>query len=698
MARGKSKKMKSRRRRLLRYLVFPLVVLAVIVGVVWWNWSTITSQVSGSVNNIWRLLGGGMVLIVLALAILVVLLALRKQYSLVRRWYRWLGLVSFAVAIWGLLAFSNAGGSVGLSIIGSQSILGGLKVAGLIVLGIILFTPYSSLYRAKKLFTLMKRKPRKEPGAASAPKPEASQPVEATQAKEVAPPQTPEQARQSLKQVAQEVWKKYGKSSALTTVDGWKLPPLDILDKTPEVEFSQADNNRRAKLIEESLASYGVEAKVVQINTGPTVTQFGVEPGWDRRYRGVRERDANGNVRTKQEEIAKTRIKVERILSLSNDLALSLAASSIRIEAPVPGKSIIGIEVPNTVASSVSLRGVIETGAFQKGETKSKLTVALGKGPGGESVAADLAKMPHLLIAGATGSGKTVCLNAIVCALLMYNAPSDLQFIMIDPKRVELTPYNSIPHLASPVIVDTNKAISALRWLSQEMDRRYEKFAKVTVRNIEGFNKNRQNDRMPYLVVIIDELADLMMAGFDEVEHLLCRLAQLSRATGIHLVVATQRPSVDVVTGLIKANFPTRISFAVTSQVDSRTILDGAGAEKLLGKGDMLYMPTEASKPKRLQGCYVSDPEIERLVYFWNSQQVEEAPSLRIEELPTLTSTKREDLPSDPLLDAARQLMQQHKQISASFLQRKLRIGYPRAGRLMEQLEEESGGSGETIQ
>ncbi len=695
MARAKARKTKSRRKRLLRYLVFPLVVLAVIVGVVWWNWSTITSQVSGSVDNIWRLLGGGIILIVLALAILVILLALRKQYSLVRRWYRWLGLVSFAVAIWGLLAFSNAGGGVGLSIIGSQSILGGLKVAGLIVLGIILFTPYSSLYRAKKLFSLMKRKPRIEPVAASAPKPEASQPVEATQAKEVAPPQTPEQARQSLKQVAQEVWKKYGKSSALTTVDGWKLPPLDILDKTPEVEFSQADNNRRARLIEESLASYGVEAKVVQINTGPTVTQFGVEPGWDRRYRGVRERDANGNVRTKQEEIAKTRIKVERILSLSNDLALSLAASSIRIEAPVPGKSIIGIEVPNTVSSSVSLRGVIETGAFQKGETKSKLTVALGKGPGGESVAADLAKMPHLLIAGATGSGKTVCLNAIVCALLMYNAPSDLQFIMIDPKRVELTPYNSIPHLASPVIVDTNKAISALRWLSQEMDRRYEKFAKVTVRNIEGFNKNRQNDRMPYLVVIIDELADLMMAGFDEVEHLICRLAQLSRATGIHLVVATQRPSVDVVTGLIKANFPTRISFAVTSQVDSRTILDGAGAEKLLGKGDMLYMPTEAAKPKRLQGCYVSDPEIERLVYFWNSQQAEEVPSLKIEKLPTLTSTKREDLPSDPLLDAARQLMQQHKQISASFLQRKLRIGYPRAARLMEQLEEESQAGGE---
>ena len=269
---------------------------------------------------------------------------------------------------------------------------------------------------------------------------------------------------------------------------------------------------------------------------------------------------------------------------------------------------------------------------------------------------------------------------------------------MIDPKRVELTPYNSIPHLTVPVIVDTTKALSALRWLIQEMDRRYEKFAAATVRNIEGYNKNKQGDeKLPYLVVIIDELADLMMAGFDEVEQLLCRLAQLARATGIHLVVATQRPSVDVVTGLIKANFPTRISFAVTSQVDSRTILDSVGAEKLLGKGDMLYMPTEAGKPKRLQGCLVSDAEIERLVYFWNSQPEEEAAALKVEEL-TLspTAVRKESLPDDPLLEAAKQLAEEHTHISASYLQRKLRIGYPRAARIMEQLEEE-GGEGEEL-
>jgi S-DNA-T family DNA segregation ATPase FtsK/SpoIIIE len=300
--------------------------------------------------------------------------------------------------------------------------------------------------------------------------------------------------------------------------------------------------------------------------------------------------------------------------------------------------------------------------------------------------------MPHLLIAGATGSGKTVCLNAIVSCLLLYNTPNDLQFIMIDPKRVELTPYNSVPQLVAPVIVDAEKALDALRWLSQEMNKRYQTLAAAGVRNIEGYNKNRQGDeKIPYLILIIDELADLMMTSGDEVERILCRLAQLARAVGIHLVVATQRPSVDVVTGLIKANFPTRISFAVTSQVDSRTILDGGGAEKLLGKGDMLYMPTEAAKPIRLQGCFVSDAEVERLVFFWNGQRKEEKTSLKIEELiPSQTADRKEDIAEDPILKAARQLAQEHERISASFLQRRLHIGYPRAARIVDQLEEEN--------
>jgi S-DNA-T family DNA segregation ATPase FtsK/SpoIIIE len=500
--------------------------------------------------------------------------------------------------------------------------------------------------------------------------------------------------RQELKQVAQEVWKKYGEAPSTVSVDGWKLPPIDILDKSPEVVFSQSDNSRRAKLIEEALESYGVEAKVVQINTGPTVTQFGVEPGWDRKLKEYKDKDKDGHVRVRQEEVSKTRVKVERINSLANDLALALAASTIRIEAPIPGQSLVGIEVPNTVSTSVTLRGVLETSVFQKTQSKTKLALALGKGAGGEAVTGDLTRMPHLLVAGATGSGKTVCLNTIVCSLLLNNTPYDLRFVLIDPKRVELTSYNSIPHLAAPVIVEPEKAVEALRWLAQEMDRRYQKLQSAAQRSIDGFNKTRQGDqKMPYLVLVVDELADLMMQSGDEVERILCRLAQLARAVGIHLVVATQRPSVDVITGLIKANFPTRISFAVTSQVDSRTILDGVGAEKLLGKGDMLYMPTDAAKPKRLQGCYVSDQEIERLVYFWNNQR-KESPSLKIDAVPagptgkTLAPTPTED----PLLEEARLIAAEHPQYSASYLQRKLRIGYNRAANIVEKLAREGYG------
>jgi len=402
----------------------------------------------------------------------------------------------------------------------------------------------------------------------------------------------------------------------------------------------------------------------------------------------IREKDRDGNIKVRMEEVSKTRVKVERITSLANDLALALAAPSIRIEAPVPGKSVVGVEVPNTTMGLVSLRGVIETNVFQKLKSKAKLALALGKGAGGEAVAGDLSRMPHLLVAGATGSGKTVCLASTICCLLVHNTPNDVKFIMIDPKRVELTMFNGIPHLSTPVIVDTDKAIAILRWLNQEMDKRYQKLATLGARNIEGYNKSKEGEeRLPYLVLIVDELADLMMASFDEVERTLCRLAQLARAVGIHLIVATQRPSVDVVTGLIKANFPTRISFAVTSQVDSRTILDMGGAEKLLGRGDMLYMPTEAAKPKRLQGCYVSDNERERLVYFWSNQKREGATQLKIEEL--TAPAGKGGVPEDPLLDAARQLAKEYKHVSTSFLQRKLRIGYPRAARLMEQLEEE---------
>ncbi|MBA7660419.1 hypothetical protein ES703_68421 [subsurface metagenome] len=690
----KSRRKPSKKGVWWRRPLYSFTLLVVIAVLILWQWQALTSWVNNFGNRALELFDWGLAFPVIAIGALLGLLWRRKLSSLIYHWNQWLGGIAFILAMWGILAFFNLGGSLGFTIIGNDNLFGILRILGLVIAGIILVAPRACFHLARNSVSWLGRPLKRQPAPRPAyqqrqalpPVTQAPKPVEKETV--IAVP-TPAEAQLRLKQVAQEVWKKYGESPGLVTVDGWRLPPIDILDRATEVEFSQADNVQRARIIEQALASYGVEAKVVQINPGPTVTQFGVEPGWDRKMKEIKERDKDGNIRVRPEEVSKTRVKVDRITSLANDLALTLAAPTIRIEAPVPGKSVIGIEVPNTISSLVSLRGVIETSVFQKTEAKSKLALALGKGAGGEAVAADLARMPHLLIAGATGSGKTVCLNSIICCLLVHNPPTDAKFIMIDPKRVELTPFNSIPHLATPVIVDTNKALSTLRWLNQEMDKRYQKLAGTGVRNIESYNKNKQaGERFPYLILVIDELADLMMAGFDEVEHILCRLAQLARATGIHLIVATQRPSVDVVTGLIKANFPTRISFAVTSQVDSRTILDSGGAEKLLGRGDMLYMPTEAAKPKRLQGCFVSDTEVERLVYFWGSQKKEEAAQLKVEEfVPTAALGK--EFPEDPLLEAAKQLAQEHKHISTSYLQRRLRIGYPRAARIMDQLEQE---------
>lgn len=480
----------------------------------------------------------------------------------------------------------------------------------------------------------------------------------------------------------------------------WESPPIDILKTAVESTTATRanDNAIRAQLIVDTLHSFGVDAKVVQVNQGPTVTQFGIEPGWETKTRTVTERDASGrivydkdgNPRSRLEVVSRTRVRVNQITALANDLALALAAPSIRIEAPVPGKPIIGIEVPNSSPSVVSLRSVIESAPFQKMLGRTKLALTLGKGVSGEPVAADLTKMPHLLIAGATGSGKSVCINSIITCLLMHNTPEELRFVMVDPKRVELSAFASIPHLAfSSIVVDPEEVVGTLQAVIHEMEARYKKFAAVGVRNIEAYNRSpKAGRRIPYWVVIIDELADLMMAAPYQVEKQLCRLAQLARATGIHLIVATQRPSVDVITGLIKANFPTRIAFAVTSQVDSRTIIDGSGAEKLLGRGDMLFMPTDAAKPKRLQGVYVSDEEIEELVDFWTSEKFEglrpETADHLLEEARASTVEEGED---DRLLKQAKALANEHSRISTSLLQRRLRIGYPRAARLMEQLE-----------
>jgi len=453
------------------------------------------------------------------------------------------------------------------------------------------------------------------------------------------------------------------------------LPPLDILEPASPQAIREADVHERAQLIEETLASFGVPARVVSINQGPTVTQFGVEPGF------IERRGPDGRIRRRK-------VRVSRITALANDLALALAASSIRIEAPVPGQPVVGIEVPNRQVSLVALRSVIESEAFQA--IDSPLRLALGQDVSGGPVAADLASMPHLLIAGATGSGKSVCINSIIACLLMHNPPEVLKLLLVDPKRVELVNFNGIPHLLAPVVTELDEVVSALYWATKEMERRFELFARAGVRNIEAYNRTaarRQDEPLPYLVILIDELADLMMVAPDEVERLVCRLAQLARATGIHLVIATQRPSVDVVTGLIKANFPARISFAVASQVDSRVILDAAGAEKLLGRGDMLFMSPDSAMLQRLQGCYVSDKELSRLVRFWRRARLYERPS-EDERTPWegLAGPGQED--ADELLREAIALVQKHRRASASFLQRRLHIGYPRAARLIDQLEE----------
>jgi len=417
-----------------------------------------------------------------------------------------------------------------------------------------------------------------------------------------------------------------------------------------------------------------VPARVVEVNQGPAVTQFGLDPGYVER-------------RTTGGQVERQRVRVNRIASLADDLALALAASPIRIEAPVPGRPVIGLEVPNDSVALVSLRGVMESPAFQ--HIDSGLTIALGADVSGHAVAVDLALMPHLLIAGATGSGKSVCINAIVCCLLFNNTPRELRMLMVDPKMVELTAYNGIPHLLAPVVVDVEQVVNALAWITRQMDERYKRFNQAGVRNLEEFNRqmrrSAEEETLPVLVVLIDELADLMMMAPDEVERHICRVAQMGRATGIHLVIATQRPSVDVVTGLIKANFPARISFAVSSQVDSRVILDQVGAESLLGRGDMLFVAPQQAGSIRLQGCFVSDHEIERLTEYWKGQAGgEEQPHL----FPPWAGLEAQGH-TDSLLEEAIRLIRGRERISTSFLQRQLRLGFPRAARLMEQMEEQ---------
>ena len=381
---------------------------------------------------------------------------------------------------------------------------------------------------------------------------------------------------------------------------------------------------------------------------------------------------------------------MSKIVNLSDDIALSLAATGVRIEAPIPGKAAIGIEVPNKEVSGVQLREVLESSQFQ--EASSKLTVALGKDIAGNAIIADLAKMPHMLVAGATGSGKSVCINTLITSILFKATPDEVKFVLIDPKMVELSNYNGIPHLMAPVVTDAKKAASALNWAVQEMERRYNIFATAGVRDIGRYNQTIDTNKLPFVVVIIDELADLMMVAPVDVEDAICRLAQKARAAGIHLVLATQRPSVDVITGIIKANVPSRISFAVSSQIDSRTILDMSGAEKLLGKGDMLYYPVGAPKPLRVQGAFISDHEVEELIAFIKNQTRpdESSHSEVVFEDISEDGHNSQDQPKyeDELLETAVQMVLETGQASVSMLQRKFRIGYTRAARLIDTMEE----------
>lgn len=454
-----------------------------------------------------------------------------------------------------------------------------------------------------------------------------------------------------------------------------RLPSLEILVQETAFKPDERNINLTAGLIEKTLAEFGIPAKVVGFRIGPTVTQFAVEPGF-------LEKNAS------EGDAAKQKVRVAQIAALNRDLALALSAERLRIEAPVPGRPYIGIEVPNTRSAIVRLRPILESEAFAK--IASPLAIALGRDVAGNPVVGDLSRMPHLLIAGTTGSGKSVCIAAITTCLVMNNPPEDLRLIMIDPKMVELVRFNGLPHLLGKVETKLDRILGVLRWTVAEMDRRYKILEATHSRNLETYNKKARRRKdispLPHIVLIIDELADLMMSAPEQTEPALIRLAQLARATGIHLVVATQRPSTDVVTGLIKANFPARIAFAVASSVDSRVILDTVGAEALLGHGDMLFLPPEASAPLRCQGVMISDAEIERVITYWQAAQPRQEGETAPWEEFLRESAILED--HDALIEEAIKMVSKMKRVSTSLLQRRLRIGYPRAARLMDELEE----------
>ncbi len=476
-----------------------------------------------------------------------------------------------------------------------------------------------------------------------------------------------------------------------------RLPGLDLFEDSEVRKPAQKEIDEAASIIVKTLREFGVPVTVLGAKVGPSVTQYQVEPGF------VEKAGVDGVLR-------QAKVRVSQISALADDLALSLSANTLRIEAPVPGQSYVGIEVPNKRTSMVSLRPVMESEGFQRINTP--LAIALGRDVSGAAISADLGAMPHLLIAGTTGSGKSVCISALTACLASNNTPDDLRLVMIDPKMVELVRFNGLPHLYGKVETELDRILGVLRWVVKEMDRRYKQFEALAARNLDAYNtkmeKKKGGERLPRVVVLIDELADLMMQAPDETERTVVRLAQMARATGIHLVVATQRPSTDIVTGLIKANFPARISFAVASGIDSRVILDTPGAEALLGRGDMLYLAPEVGAPIRLQGCFVTDKEIDRLVDYWREQSGDEEPApapkpakgeaekVKPAPVPAAPAAPWDEMlareavvdDKDRQIEQAIEVVKKYGTASASLLQRKLRIGYPRAARLMDELKE----------
>ena len=643
-------------------------------------------------------LGLGLIPVFLWLFSFAVVVRYRREWT-IRYWKVWvgtgmatavgLGILSMFDASSGVMYDASLGGYWGQYLGGSPAILGALKVLVLVALmPLVLYPRWAGpAYRrlggrmargggavlsrtASKAGATLKDWLEEPEASETGPEAVSKGPPEGSWSSSDDPAKAPGQAGDRSKDVEKDTGKNKGRKSG-----GWRLPPIDILGTAEDHPVPDAILQEMARNIEATLTEHRVDVSVNDIRTGPRVIRFGLVPGW-----------VKNRAKGAEPVVESSRVKVQSILVREKDLALALKTPYLRLEAPVPGEALVGLEMPNPYPRTVMLRSVVEGRPFEKTASKGGLPIALGEDTGGEPVVADLAGLPHLLIAGATGSGKSVCINTIVASLLMKQPPDRLRMLMVDPKRVELTPFNGIPHLIAPVIVETDEVLVVLKGLQDEMLRRYKLMEEIGARNLEGYNR-KASEPMPFLVVVIDELADLMMAAAYEAEAGLVRLAQLGRATGIHLILATQRPSVNVVTGLLKANVPGRVAFAVASQVDSRVILDTAGAEKLLGKGDMMLLTSGSPKPTRVQGTFVDDREIEKMVEFWQTQTGPMPPKITLHEEPAAEQEEHES--EDELIEQARDLAEQLPDVSASVLQRRLHVGFQKAMELRRQLEDE---------